>query len=80
MEKTNPDHKRNLKLGIEIEKEHEDTYRKLDKYIKKHGKMPSESSFYKSIALDHLKESEVYYDYLEKMEEKMPKRSKENKE
>ena len=53
-----------LKKGIQVEKEHKNTYDFIKSYIKKYKKMPSKRDVYLNIAKDHLKEHDNYYDRL----------------
>jgi|GEM_PF-3761271 len=62
-----------LKMGIEIEKEHENTYNKLFEFVKKNKKFPAKNVFFKWIAEDHLKEMKDYYTKLKKMEKENEK-------
>ena len=59
--------KKQYEQGLEIEKEHKETYKWLSDYVKKNkGKLPESYEFYLHIAHDHLKENEKYYDVLKK--------------
>jgi sulfur relay (sulfurtransferase) DsrC/TusE family protein len=64
-----------IKEGTKIEAEHKDTYKFLDDYIKKNGKLPPEKEFYKHIAENHVNGSGEekglidYYTRLLSMEE-----------
>ena len=60
-----------LKMGIDVEKEHKDAYDFFKKEFSKINlPMPiSEEDFYEMIAKAHLKEISDYYTRLKKMEE-----------
>jgi hypothetical protein len=62
--------KSQLQRGIKIESEHKSTYDKLDKYVRKHHKLPTQKQFFTLIAKDHLKEfrNKKYYNNLYIME------------
>lgn len=65
--------KKAMHEGIEIEKEHKRTY---NLFKKKKGRM-SPRSFYANIAKDHIKEAGTkYYDVLEKMEDRLKKKTR----
>ena len=55
-----------LRMGINIEKEHKKTVKFIEGYYKKHNKLPSNNKIYTSIAKDHLKEDPKYYIKLKK--------------
>lgn len=55
-----------LEMGIDVEEEHEDTYKWLETYIKTNKKLPEKKKFFESIAKDHLKEYDDYYTRLMK--------------
>lgn len=59
-----------LKMGIKIEKEHSDIWRRLDSYLESYNvAMPfTEDEFYELIAKAHLKELPDYYSRLKIME------------
>ena len=57
--------------GIKVEMEHLDTFKKIEEYVEEHKKFPPNKLMAKWIAVDHLKESEIYYDLLEEMEKKI---------
>lgn len=67
--------KKELKLGIEVEKEHKDVYDMFKKILdKKNIKMPlSLNQFAEIIAKSHLEEMENYYTELRKMESQLKK-------
>jgi hypothetical protein len=50
-----------LGKGIEIEHEHKNTYKMIQRYLDTKGVLPPEQLFYKSIAEDHIKEDDEYY-------------------
>jgi hypothetical protein len=50
-----------LKVGIEIEKEHEPTVNKIKEYLEKNGKLPPNEMIYEWISLDHISEFKKYY-------------------
>jgi len=60
-----------LEIGKKIETEHKGTYKFIEDYFNKHGKLPPEEEVYKMIAKDHLKEFKNYYSVLIKMEKKL---------
>jgi hypothetical protein len=62
-----------LSQGIDIEKEHKDTYQMIKDYVLKNGEFPKEEDVYKSIASDHIKEFPSYYDALKDMEDGLKK-------
>lgn len=64
-----------LKIGIEIEKEHLDVYNYFKEYLNRFNiEMPcSEEELYTIIAKAHLRENPKYYQYLIDMEDKMKK-------
>ncbi len=62
-----------LAAGIKVEQEHKPTYNKIKKYVDSKGKMPSMYQFARWTAMDHLKESDDYYEELDKMEKKLKK-------
>jgi len=54
-----------MKMGLDVEKEHKPTYLWILKHLKEHdGKLPPPEEFYKSIAKDHLEEHSDYYTVL----------------
>lgn len=59
-----------LKMGLKIEKEHGDVWRRLDSYLESYNvSMPfTEDEFYELIAKSHLKEIPDYYSRLKIME------------
>lgn len=61
-----------LKKGIDVEEEHKDLYLKIKQRLSDKGvEIPiTEHEFYAEIAKEHLKETENYYDLLEKYVEK----------
>jgi len=65
--------KKQLELGLSIEKEHEPTYLYLKDYIKEHKELPSAKDFYEHIVADHINENKTYYTYLKEMEKKFKK-------
>jgi len=69
-----------IKLGIEVEKEHADTVKKIKESVKDNQVTLTDEEIYKSIAEDHLKENKSYYTYLAEMEQKMQVGQKEKKE
>jgi len=60
-----PSHNKELKMGIEVEKEHVDIYNELKK---KYNIDMTLEEFSERIAKDHLKELSDYYTRLKKME------------
>jgi sulfur relay (sulfurtransferase) DsrC/TusE family protein len=56
--------KKQLKIGIGVEREHKSTVSFLKNYIQKHKRLPPERTIYRSIASDHLKENRNYYNKL----------------
>ena len=62
-----------IKAGIDIEKEHKPTINWIKSYYKKHKKFPPDKEVYKSISKDHLKEFKDYYTHLKKMEKEAEK-------
>jgi len=71
--------KKQLKLGVEVEKEHKDTFQFIKDYYKETGEFPAEKIVYGKIAEDHLREISDYYDLLKLMEEMAKQRNKEIK-
>jgi hypothetical protein len=57
-----------LKMGIAVEHEHKSTVEYIQKYLAKHGHMPSKTDIYKHIANNHLEEDKNYYTKLKRME------------
>lgn len=59
-----------LRMGIKIEKEHSDIWKRLDSYLESYNiSMPfNEEEFYELIAKSHLKEIPDYYSRLKIME------------
>lgn len=55
-----------IEMGIDVESEHEPTYKWLDSYVKKNKKLPPKEELYKRIAQDHLDEYDDYYTRLMK--------------
>ncbi len=62
-----------LRKGINVESEHMGTYNVLQRYVASRGELPPPQVFFAMIAKDHLKESLVYYEWLDKMESEMKK-------
>jgi len=62
-----------LKQGIRIESEHKDIYNYMDKFVRKHGKLPTQKEFFTLIAKDHIKEfkGRDYYGNLIRMEKRL---------
>lgn len=62
-----------LKVGTKVEREHKGTVAKIKKSIK-NGKLTiSDTEIFKSIASDHIREFDKYYDALSKMEKSLKK-------
>jgi len=59
-----------LRMGMKIEKEHSDIWKRLDSYLESYNiSMPfTEEEFYELIAKSHLKEIPDYYSRLKIME------------
>lgn len=55
-----------LKFGIKTELEHKKTFDYINKYIKKHKKMPNYKMVATHIARDHLKENPLYYSKIQR--------------
>jgi hypothetical protein len=66
-----------LKMGIEVEKEHAGTYKWIKDTYEKTGKWPEDQEVFSHIGQDHLKEIKDYYTRLKNMEDeaKMKKQS-----
>jgi phage/plasmid-associated DNA primase len=63
---TDEEKQNQLKIGIDVEKEHKNLYEIFEKYLENNSlKMPlTEDEFYKTIAEAHIKEIPNYYDLL----------------
>jgi hypothetical protein len=59
----------NLQQGTQVEMEHEDMFKYLEKYLEQHGRLPKFETIAKQIAKDHISEVQDYYDKLKKIEE-----------
>lgn len=59
-----------IKKGTRVESEHKDVMLWVRKYVKRHGKLPTNRNIYRRIATTHLKEDPNYYKKLEKMEDR----------
>lgn len=55
-----------LKMGINVEKEHAKTVQYIKNTLKKTGKLPPNKEIYKHIAENHLSENKNYYKTLKK--------------
>jgi len=55
-----------LEMGIDVEEEHEPTYKWLEEYLKQNKKLPPKKDLYQKIAEDHLNEYDDYYTRLMK--------------
>lgn len=53
-----------LKVGGRVEQEHKNTYKYIERNVKRTGHLPSFKDFSKSIAKDHIKEDKNYYSKL----------------
>lgn len=57
------------KRGIEVEREHNPTIKRIKKHIDTYGEWPDEEKIYEWISWDHFVECKSYYKRLDKMEE-----------
>ncbi len=55
-----------LKQGMNVEREHKETYIFIKQYLKENKKLPSFEKVTKHIASDHLKERSDYYKLIKK--------------
>lgn len=55
-----------LRMGVNVEKEHKKTIRFIKSYVKKNKTFPANKTIFQSIAKDHLKEDKRYYSKLKK--------------
>jgi len=60
--------KSEMQMGVDVEKEHDPTYKKIKDYYKEHNDFPDKKMVFKWIAEDHLEEFKDYYTRLAKME------------
>lgn len=58
--------KKQLRMGIRIEREHRGTYNFIKHYFKTHHRMPTQREVYCHIAKNHLVEHKNYYTKLKK--------------
>ncbi len=58
-------HAKRLLAGTAVEAEHGGTYRMLQAYVEQHKKLPPAELVYASIAADHLRERDDYYERLQ---------------
>lgn len=58
--------RKQLRMGIAIEREHRPTITYIKNYLNKRGRLPSNTKIYKHIALNHLAEHRNYYTKLKK--------------
>jgi hypothetical protein len=63
--------KTQLEMGIEVEKEHKNTYQKIKDFYKENGYFPKEEDVYSWIAQNHIDEFPSYYTELKIMEDKL---------
>jgi DNA-binding protein H-NS len=68
-----------LAMGIKVEKEHEATIKQIIDDVENDKVQPIEK-YQELIAKDHLKESDIYYTELNKMEKKLEKKKEEVEE
>jgi len=55
-----------LRMGVNIEKEHKGTYSFIKDFYKKHKRFPSQTEVYKRITKEHIAEDPKYYTKIKK--------------
>jgi hypothetical protein len=50
-----------IEIGIDVESEHENSYKWIEAYLRRFKKLPTKEEFFKHIAIDHLEEHADYY-------------------
>lgn len=65
--------KSQLDMGIDVEREHRRTVKKIRGSVKDGEITMTDEEIYEAIARDHLRESPLYYTYLSEMEERFEK-------